>query len=334
METSKVPEETGAAGKYITKPATTGFAARFKRGFKEYRMAYAFILPTILFMSLVHLVPMVQGIWMSMLKLNQFTLGKYLKAPFIGLKNYSDLLFNSDNPVHKGLGFALRNTGIYTVVVTIAVMALGLFVAMLLNRDFPGRGVARAAMLLPWVVPSYVVGILWGFLWQKQGIINYILVDVLHLMSEKPYWLIGPNTIWAIIIPTVWRSWPFLMVVFLAGLQTIPDDLYEASTIDGANKFRQFCSITLPLLKPIIAVQLLFQLIYNVYSYNIVAMMFGNGAGYPGEWGDLLMTALTRQTFGYWSFGAGAAAAFLLMIGMLVVVGIWYRIFRSELRVE
>jgi multiple sugar transport system permease protein len=305
-----------------------------KASFKEHRFAYGLILPTLLFMTIVHIFPMIQGIWMSLLKLNQFTLNEYLKAPFIGIKNYTDLLFNGNNPVRQGLGYALRNTAIYTVVVTAAVMVIGLFVAILLNREFPGRGFARAAMLLPWVVPSYVVGILWGFMWQKEGIINHILVDILHLMDEKPYWLIGPNTLWAIIIPSVWRSWPFIMIVFLSGLQTIPDDLYEASTIDGAGKIRQFWRITLPLLKPIIAVQLLFQIISNVYSYNIVAMMFGNGAGYPGTWGDLLMTALQRQTFGYWSFGAGAAASFLLMIGMLVIVGIWYRIFRSELRAQ
>lgn len=315
-------------------PHKKTFGHRLKASFKEHRFAYGLILPTLLFMIMVHVIPVAQGIWMSLLKLNQFTLGEYLKAPFIGFKNYSELLFNENNPVRQGLGYAIRNTAIYTVVVTFAVMVIGLFVAILLNREFPGRGIARAAMLLPWVVPSYVVGILWGFMWQKEGIINHILVDILHLMDEKPYWLIGPNTIWAIIIPSIWRSWPFIMIVFLSGLQTIPDDLYEASRIDGAGKPRQFWSITLPLLKPIIAVQLLFQIIYNVYSYNIVAMMFGNGAGYPGEWGDLLMTALQRQTFGYWSFGAGAAASFLLMIGMLVIVGIWYRIFRSELRAE
>lgn len=324
--------ETNTAKSNNPQKKTVGY--RIKSSFKEHRFAYALILPTVLFMAMVHLIPVVQGIWMSLLKLNQFTLAEYLKAPFIGMKNYTDLLFNENNPVRQGLGFAIRNTAIYTVVVTSAVMVIGLFVAILLNRDFPGRGIARAAMLLPWVVPSYVVGILWGFMWQKEGIINHILVDILHVMDDKPYWLIGPNTIWAIIIPTVWRSWPFIMIVFLSGLQTIPEDLYEAAKIDGANKIRQFWSITLPLLKPIIAVQLLFQIIYNVYSYNIVAMMFGNGAGYPGEWGDLLMTALQRQTFGYWSFGAGAAASFLLMISMLVIIGIWYRIFRSELRVE
>ncbi|MDQ0116615.1 carbohydrate ABC transporter permease [Paenibacillus harenae] len=317
-----------------TPKAGNTFGTRLRKGFKEYRVAYLFILPTFLFMILVHIFPMIQGFVMSFLKLNQFTLSQYLNAPFAGVKNYFDLLFNESNPVRQGLGFALRNTAIYSVVVTVSVMVIGLLVAMLLNRDFPGRGIARAAMLLPWVVPSYVVGVLWGFMWQKEGIINHILVDILHVMDDKPFWLIGQNTIWAIIIPTVWRSWPFIMVVFLAGLQTIPDDLYEAAKIDGAGRLRQFFTITLPMLKPIIAVQLLFQIINNVYSYNIVAMMFGNGSGYPGEWGDLLMTALTRQTFGYWSFGVGAAASFILMGAMLVVVGIWYRIFRSELRAD
>ncbi|WP_375103741.1 carbohydrate ABC transporter permease [Paenibacillus sp. RS8] len=292
------------------------------------------MVPTIIFMLLVHLLPMVQGFWMSFLKLNQFTLGKYLKAPFVGMDNYIGLLFNSDNPVRQGLNFAIRNTAIYAVIVTIGVMIMGLMMALLLNRDFPGRSIARTAMLLPWVVPSYVVGVLWGFMWQQNGIINYFLVDVLHLFDEKPFWLLGPNTIWAIIIPTIWRGWPFLMVIFLAGLQTIPEDIYEAATIDGAGKFRQFWNMTLPMLKPVIAVQLLFQIINNVYSYNIVSTMFGNGAGYPGEWGDLLMTALTRQSFGYWSFGSGSAASIMLMFAMLMVVGVWYRAFRSELNAQ
>ncbi|WP_342421343.1 sugar ABC transporter permease [Paenibacillus sp. FSL E2-0178] len=314
-------------------------AASDKRGLwrkrvRENKFAYMLMVPTIIFMLLVHLLPMIQGFWMSFLKLNQFTLGKYLKAPFVGLDNYIGLLFNTDNPVRQGLNFAIRNTAIYSVIVTIGVMIMGLMMALLLNRDFPGRSIARTAMLLPWVVPSYVVGVLWGFMWQKEGIINYFLVDVLHLFNEKPFWLLGPNTIWAIIIPTIWRGWPFLMVIFLAGLQTIPEDIYEAATIDGAGKFRQFWNMTLPMLKPVIAVQLLFQIINNVYSYNIVSTMFGNGAGYPGEWGDLLMTALTRQSFGYWSFGSGSAASIMLMFAMLMVVGIWYRAFRSELNAQ
>ncbi|SEU27683.1 carbohydrate ABC transporter permease [Paenibacillus sp. NFR01] len=311
-----------------------GAKARWGKRIKEHKFAYLLMLPTLIFMMMVHLLPMIQGIWMSFLKLNQFTLAKYLKAPFVGISNYKGLLFDNDNPVRQGLNFAVRNTAIYAVVVTIGVMVMGLLMAILMNRDFPGRGIARTAMLLPWVIPSYVVGVLWGFMWQQNGVINYLLVDVLHLMHDKPFWLMGPNTIWAIIIPTIWRGWPFLMVIFLAGLQTIPDDIYEAATIDGAHKLRQFWHITLPMLKPIIAVQLLFQIINNVYSYNIVSTMFGNGAGYPGEWGDLLMTALTRQSFGYWAFGSGSAASLMLMIAMLMIVGVWYRTFRTELNAQ
>ncbi|WP_083613521.1 carbohydrate ABC transporter permease [Paenibacillus sp. P46E] len=320
--------------KNLPAKAAVSKRALWRKRVRENKFAYMLMVPTIIFMLLVHLLPMIQGFWMSFLKLNQFTLGKYLKAPFVGMDNYVGLLFNSDNPVRQGLNFAIRNTAIYAVIVTIGVMVMGLMMAMLLNRDFPGRSIARTAMLLPWVVPSYVVGVLWGFMWQQNGIINYFLVDVLHLYAEKPFWLLGPNTIWAIIIPTIWRGWPFLMVIFLAGLQTIPEDIYEAATIDGAGKFRQFWNMTLPMLKPVIAVQLLFQIINNVYSYNIVSTMFGNGAGYPGEWGDLLMTALTRQSFGYWSFGSGSAASIMLMFAMLLIVGVWYRAFRTELNAQ
>lgn len=307
----------------------------WKENWRKNSLAYYLILPALIFMIIIHFIPMVQGIWMAFLKLNQFTLNKFLDAPFVGLKNFQDILFQPKNPLRAGMFYAVRNTAIYTVVVTFSAMALGIGVALLMNRDFKGRGIARTAMLLPWIVPSYVVGILWGFMWQKDnGIINYILVDVLNLLDEKPFWLLGPNTLWAIIIPTVWRGWPFLMVIFLAALQVIPEETYEAAKIDGASVWQRFWKITFPLLMPVIAIQMLFQIIQNVYSYNIVAMMFGNGAGYPGEWGDLLMTLLTRQTFSYWMFGPGAAASVLLMAAMLIVVGIWYRSFKSELMIK
>jgi len=298
-------------------------------------LAYLMVLPAFLFMLAVHLWPMVQGIYMSFLKLTQFTLKQYLHAPFVGLDNYRAVLTDAENPIRQGLVLAARNTGIYTVCVTIGVMCTAMAIAMLLNRNFKGRSFVRTMMLLPWVVPSYVVGVLWGFMWhQDNGLINKILVDWLHLMSDKPFWLIGPNTIWAIVVPTIWRSWPYVMIVFLAGLQTIPDDLYEAAAIDGATPLQKFYKITLPMMKPVIAIQLLFQIIYNVYSYNIVIMMFGNGAGYPGDWGDLFMTALVRNSFSRWLFGYGAAASTVLMLLMLVVVWLWYKVFRQELVIK
>lgn len=296
------------------------------------RLAYAMVAPAFLFMVMVHLVPMLQGVAMSFLQLNQFTLRQFLGAPFVGLANYRAILFDPENPVRAGLAVAARNTAIFSTVVTVLVLATALGVALLMNRNFRGRALVRTLMLLPWVVPSYVVGILWSYMWHRDtGIINRILVDWLHLLPEKPFWLMGPNTLWAIILPTVWRAWPYVFIVFLAALQTIPGDLYEAAAIDGAGPWQRFRHITLPMLRPAIAIQLLFQIIQSVYAFNIVVMMFGNGSGYAGEWGDLLMIAIQRQSFQSWLFGYGAAASVLLMLAMMGVVALWYRIFRQEL---
>lgn len=310
-------------------------AGRFAQEWRKNGLAYLLILPAILFTLMIHIVPMFQGIYMSFLKLNQYTLRQFLNAPFIGLENYTAILFDAENPIRLGLALAARNTAIYTVVVTTGVLIVAMAVALLVNRNFKGRNLVRTFFLLPWVVPSYVVGIVWGFMWhQDNGLVNRILVDWLHLLDHKPFWLIGPNTIWAIIVPTIWRCFPYVMIVLLAGLQTIDGELYEAADIDGASPWQKFWQITVQMLKPVIYIQTLFLIIYNVYSYNIVAMMFGNGAGHPGDWGDLLMTALTRNSFTRWMFGYGAAASTMLMIVMLIIVGIWYRFTRRELMMK
>jgi len=293
---------------------------------------YLLLLPAVLMMLAVNLTPIVQGLYMSLLKLNQYTLSQYLDAPFIGLENYRRVLLESHSPIRAGLGFAIRNTALYTLVVSVLAIVIGLGVAVLLNRDFRGKGLARTLLLLPWVVPSYVVGTLWGFMWQRDvGIVNTVLVDWLHLLDERPFWLLGSNSFWAIVIPTVWRAWPVMMLIFLAALQAIPEDQYEAATLDGVSKWKQFLHITLPTLKPVIVIQFMFQVIDNVYSYNIVSMMFGNGAGHPGEWADLLMPLLTRQSFSYWLFGQGAAVSFVMMVLMLLFVGIWMASFKRSM---
>ena len=303
---------------------------KFWRRVVKNRVAYLFILPTVLGMLILHVTPIIQGIYMSFLELNQYTLNQYLGAPFIGFKNYYDVLINPRSPVRIGLFEATRNTAIYTIVVTFGTLFLGMLVALMVNREFKGKGLVRTLFLFPWVVPTYVTGILWGFMWQKEvGIINILLKDVFHIISEKPFWLIGPNTLWAIIIPTIWRYWPFSMLLLLAGLQQIPEELYEAADIDGASPWKKFWMITWPLLKPVWAILILFGLIFNVYGFNIVIMMFGFGAGFPGEWGDILMTNIFRNAFMQWNFGMGAAISVLLMLTMIVIVNIWFYFYRK-----
>lgn len=298
---------------------------------KKYKFAYGFILPTFLGMLFLHIVPILQGIYMAFLNLNQFTLSQYLLAPFIGFRNFSEILFDGGSPIHIGLLEAVRNTLIYTFVVTVGTISVGMIVALMVNRKFRGKNIVRAMFLFPWVVPTYVAGLLWGFMWQKEiGIINIFLVDILHILPSKPFWLLGPNTLWAIIIPTIWRYWPLSMLMLLAGMQSIPDELYEAAEIDGASPWKKFWTITFPMLKPVWAILILFGLIYNTYSFNIVIMMFGYGAGYPGEWGDLMMTNIFRNTFQQWAFGVGAAASVILMFVMIIVVNFWFMFYKKS----
>ncbi|MFA5097972.1 MAG: sugar ABC transporter permease [Candidatus Margulisiibacteriota bacterium] len=298
---------------------------------KKYKFAYWFVLPTFLAMVSLHIFPVVQAFYMSFLDLNQFTISQYLLAPFVGFKNYVDILFNMNSPIHIGLFESIRNTVIYTVVVTVGTIGVGMLVALMVNRKFRGKNIVRALYLFPWVVPTYVVGLLWAFMWQKEiGIINMFLVDWLHILPDKPFWLLGSNTLWAIMIPTIWRFWPLSMLMLLAGMQSIPDELYEAAEIDGASGWKKFWKITFPMLTPVWAILILFSLISNTYSFNIVIMMFGFGAGYPGEWGDLMMTNIFRNTFQLWSFGTGAAASVLLMIVMIAIVNVWFKFYKKS----
>jgi len=298
---------------------------------KKYKFAYYFILPTALAMLFLHLSPMVQGLYMSFLKLNQFTLQRYLLAPFIGFGNYYKVLIDFNSPIRIGLFEAVRNTVIYTTIVTLGTLVMGMVVALMLNRKFFGRSFLRTLFLFPWIVPTYVTGLLWGIIWLKQGgLVNVMLVDWLRILPFKPSWLSGVNTIWAIIIPTIWRFWPLSMLMLLAGMQSIPEELYEAADIDGANPWHKFWMITWPMLRPVWFILILFGLIYNTYSFNIVIMMFGFGAGFPGEWGDLMMTNIFRNSFQLWNFGTGAAISVLLLIVMILIVNVWFAYYKKS----
>jgi multiple sugar transport system permease protein len=297
---------------------------------KRNRFAWYLIAPALTFMVLVHILPTLAGFYVSFLRLNTFTLPQLFAAPWYGLQNYKDL-FDSSSPIHDGFFQAAGNTFQYTALVVGGTVGGGLGVALLLNRTFPGRRVVRTLMLLPWVVPSFVVATLFQFMLQKNaGIVNKILVDYTHLLHHRPTWLLGGNTMWAIVIPSIWKGLPLPMLFFLAGLQTIPDDLHEAAKMDGAGAFRRFRYITLPLLRPLIGIQLLIGVIYAAYQFAIPYIMLGSD---PGPNADLLMTLIVRQSFDNSLFGAGAAISTLLMLAMTVWVLIWYRAFRRDFEV-
>ena len=295
------------------------------------RLAYALIAPAAVFMLLVHVIPTAAGFLLSFKDLNTFTFSQLFDAPSAGLRNYT-ALFDPGNPLHEGFVGAVRNTAVYTVVTVTGTLVGGLAIALLLNRPMRGHKLVRTLMLTPWIVPSFVVAVLWQFMWQSDvGIVNKVLVDYTHLLSDRPVWLIGPNSLWAIIIPSIWRGLPFAMLIFLAGLQAIPQELHEAAALDGAGPWKRFRHITLPLLRPLIAVQLLFNVIYAVYQFAIPVIMLGSS---PGPDADLLMTLIVRQSFSNNLFGIGAAVSTLLMLVMAIWVLVWYAAFRRDLEVR
>ena len=300
---------------------------RRRRGRYE-RFAWALIAPAAAFMLIVHVIPSLAGVFTSTLNLNTFTLHDLFGAPSTGLGNYDTLLFDDTSALRDGMFDAVRNTAIYTFVVVSVTIVGGLGFALLLNRTFRGNRVARTLMIAPWVLPSFVVAVLWQLMLQSDaGIVNKMLVDYTGLLGEKPVWLIGGNSLWAIIFPSIWRGLPFATLIFLAGLQAVPRELHEAAAIDGAGAWRRFRFITVPLLRPLIAIQLLFGVIYAAYQFTIPYIMLGPN---PGSSADLVMTLVMRESFRNNLFGYGAAISVLLTLAMLVWVAIWYRGFRRD----
>jgi multiple sugar transport system permease protein len=307
---------------------------------RRYRIAYLFIAPAVAAMLLVHVIPSVQALYMSLLDLNTRTLLLYLAAPFVGLQHYQAILgglfFGSDDALIRGLSQALVNTFWFTLWVQIGTLVFGLLLALLLHREFRWRGIARTLVLLPWVVPTFVVGIIWQFIWLQQGgLANRILFDWLRLVDRPVTWLLLENARTALIIPAIWRGLPFATVMFLSALQVVPLDLYEAAGIDGADAWARFRYITLPLLKPVILITTLFGVIFNFFGfgpYNIAVSLFGTDN--LGRHVNLLSLAIIRQTFANQLYGYGAAASVLLMLVALVFVGVWYRAFRADLTAE
>jgi multiple sugar transport system permease protein len=322
------PTEPAPVGKLMPEPpeGRRGSLRRSRR-----RLIIGLVTPAVILMVLVHLLPMLGGIWLSLKNINVFTFRQLFDAPWNGLENYRSVLFDADNPLHSGFMGAVQNTLVYTFWTVFGTLVGGMAVALLLNRQMRGIKVVRALMLTPWIIPSFVVAVLWQYMWQSDiGIINKVLVDYTGILGERPVWLIGENSLWAIIIPSIWRGLPFAMLIFLAGLQAMPQELHEAAAIDGAGPLKRFRYITLPLLRPLIAVQLLFGVIYSTYQFAIPYVMFGSN---PGPDADLMMTLIVRQSFSNNLFGYGSAVSVLLMLAMLVWVAIWYRAFKRDLEV-
>jgi len=214
------------------------------------------VLPSLLIIMLVAFFPVLYGIVLSLTDSTVTAFGS-----FVGVENYVEMFQNPDFLV----GFV--NTVIFTVVSVTLEFIIGLGIALAVNRAFRGRGLVRAAILVPWAFPTVISAVMWRLMFQDQvGIINYVAnaIGIISqpILSSETLLLIGA------ILVDVWKTTPFMALLLLAGLQTIPGDVYEAAKVDGANVMQRFFRITLPLLKPAILVAVLFRTLdaYRVYD--------------------------------------------------------------------
>lgn len=280
---------------------------------RERRIGWWLITPALLVLVLVFAYPIGRAFWLSLFEQN---LGTELTAEFNGLGNYARLF--GDGRFWR----SLWNTSIFTVVSIVLELILGMAIALVLDKSFRGRGLVRTAALIPWALPTAVMGLAWAWIFNDQfGVVNDILGRI-GLISEPITWLGDPfRAMLALIIADVWKTTPFIAIILLAGLQSISSDLYEAHSIDGANPVQSFFQITLPLLAPQILIALLFRFAQAFGIFDLVQVMTGGGPAGATEVVSIYIYATVRR---YLDFGYGAAlvvVTFLLLILAVAIVG-------------
>jgi multiple sugar transport system permease protein len=254
------------------------------------------ISPAAAFVLCVAIYPIGRVLWLSFYAQN---LGTSLAPEFCKIDNYIRL-------ANDGHFFATVRTTLFFTVVSVAIeLALGLGFALLLHQRFRGRAIARAAMLVPWALPTAVLAWAWSWIFNDQFGVGNDLLHRVGILARPIAWLgSGPTALFAVIFADVWKTAPFVMIILLAGLQNISAELHEAAAIDGATAWKSFRFITLPLLMPSIMVALLFRAIQSFGIFDLIFVMTGGGPGGATE----TLAIYTYNTYlRYLDFGYGSA---------------------------
>lgn len=292
-----------------------------KKDFSLKHIDFSFILviPAISMLVLVLVLPLFNVIYLSFCR--DTPQGDTI---FSGLVNYATLIHDPAFLV------VLKNTFIFTFCSVLFHFLLGLSVALLLNRDIGARKVLRTIALIPWMFASVVVAITWTWMYHGQfGVLNFIL-NRLHIIPSFIPWLSEKRTaLAAVIVASSWRGFPILMMMFLAGLQSVPKEQYEAAAVDGATWLQQFRFVTLPNLKPIIAIALALDTIWMFRYFDLVQVMTAGG---PGIATEVLVTRIYKVSFEYFKFGEASAVAVITFLILLFFTLVYYRVALEQTR--
>nr|WP_246144002.1 sugar ABC transporter permease [Actinacidiphila oryziradicis] len=284
-------------------------------------LRWCFVAPAVLYMLAFFGYPLVRNVIMSF---QHYTPRTYFtgQAPFNGLDNWRAVF---DNPLFTD---SLWHTLLFTVGSLLGQFVLGLALAVFFSRRFRLSGIARAVLLLPWLVPMVVSSVVWRkLLDQDTGVINTLLAD-LHLTDSPVLWLSSPNVaLLSAVLVNIWIGIPFNMVILYGGLQEIPRDLYEAASLDGAGAWRTFRSVTLPLLRPVVTVVLVLGFMSTVKILDLILALTGGG---PADSTQTLGTVTYQLSFLQLDFGQGAVVGNVLILISTVFAVLYLRANRSD----
>jgi multiple sugar transport system permease protein len=278
---------------------------------REQRTGWILVIPALLLLLLVFAYPIGRAFWESIFTKN---LGTELQPVFSGIDNYTRMALDGR------FWSSLRNTTVFTVASVVLELLIGMGIALLLNQSFRGRGAIRTIAILPWALPTALIALAWTWIFNDQyGVVNDILLR-LGLIKTGINWLGEPTlAMIAVIIADVWKTTPFISILLLAGLQSIPSDLYEAHSLDGATAWQSFRQITLPLLMPQILIAALFRFAQAFGIFDLIAVMTGGGPGGATETVSLYVYSTVMR---YLDFGYGAALVVVTFLLLVLAVAI------------
>ncbi len=285
------------------------------------RTAWLFLAPMLILMVVVAAWPLGRSIWFSLTDTN---INNLEASTFVGLGNYFGpygLFFNPnyiDGFWASDWGVSIRNTFQFAFVSVILETLTGLGVAMLLNQEFKGRGLVRTAVLVPWAIPTIVSAKMWGWMLHDQfGLVNSWLVQW-GLISQNVAWTADPAyALWTVVLVDVWKTTPFMALLILAALQTLPRDCYEAAKVDGVHPLRLFWKVTLPLIRQPLLVAVVFRLLDALRVFDLIFVLTSNGSS------TISMSGFVRREMvdtGDIGFGSAASTSLFLIILLAALV--------------
>jgi ABC-type sugar transport system permease subunit len=300
----------------MTSASRSGAVRRLQQ--QETRLGWLLAAPALGVIAIVALGPVLWAFWES-LHFHDLRM-PWLGRPFVGLRNYADAL---SDPRFQG---AIGHTAVFAAASVTIELTAGLVLAILVHGVVRGRGLVRTAMLLPWAIPTVVVGLVWRFMFEAPGGLVNTTIGRLDAAAHAPVWFADPLAAWLpLVLADVWKTTPFVAILLLAGLQAIDRSLYEAAQMDGANAWRQFTSITLPLLKPALLVALIFRTVDAFRVFDVVYVMTAGG---PGTATEPIALYTFSTLFENLRFGYGSAlsvivfgATFLLALAAIQLIG-------------